>query len=92
MNPLSQCNVETIMEEIVLDVQGPVEAFMNIAESLDVSSIDDLITFSEHTIETVQEKTDIEESVGLYNKADNNDYLITGPLKTFPSLFKRALF
>ncbi|GBN18548.1 hypothetical protein AVEN_162309-1 [Araneus ventricosus] len=41
---------------------------------------------------TVEEKTDIQELVGLCNQADNNNYCIAGPSKNIPSPFKRALF
>ncbi|GBO46244.1 hypothetical protein AVEN_45060-1, partial [Araneus ventricosus] len=41
---------------------------------------------------TVEEKTDIQELVGLCNEADNNNYRIAGPSKNIPSPFKRALF
>ncbi|GBN77794.1 hypothetical protein AVEN_59586-1 [Araneus ventricosus] len=77
--PLSQLNVETTEEEIDLEVQEPVEVFMDYVESLDVSSIGDQVTISEHAIKTLEEKTDIQESVGLCNETDNNDYPIAGP-------------
>ncbi|GBM69158.1 hypothetical protein AVEN_229645-1 [Araneus ventricosus] len=41
---------------------------------------------------TVEEKTDIQELVGLCNEADNNNYRIAGPSKNIPSPFKSALF
>ncbi|GBM56230.1 hypothetical protein AVEN_109919-1 [Araneus ventricosus] len=84
--------VETTEEEIDLDVQEPVEVFMDSVESVDVSSIDDQVTVNEHTIKTVEEKTDIQESVGLCNEVDNNSYPIAGPSKNIPSPFKRVLF
>ncbi|GBM18191.1 hypothetical protein AVEN_22704-1, partial [Araneus ventricosus] len=45
-----------------------------------------------NNISTVEEKTDIQELVGLCNEADNNIYHIAGPSKNIPSPFKRALF
>lgn len=56
---------------------------MNSVESLDISSIGDQITVSEHSIKIIEEKTDIWESFGFFNEAENSDYLIVGPSKIF---------
>lgn len=64
-------NIETTKEEIDLDVQETVEIFMHSVELLDISSTDDQILISEHAIEIVEEKTDIQKSAVLFDKRDN---------------------